>query len=537
MSHLPDPMVQKSLLSKLLASVPRVLVGVQSHESHESHESIPFPPPHPFSSSSCRVQKNNGVPENGKQTRKCVFESEEREYLNLMNQDSTLTLGRSQPIAIFSPSGKRKNGIGGGLGIDSGERKQSSVGFSMDLKEPSPLQFGSMIENKPASFVPLHILPSNSPINADVLEVKLGKIHLDITKGETRSNATDSLWELDVKSRTPQLDDFSFVSVLGAGAYGKVFLAAHSRLKKVYAIKVLRKSLVFERDQVEHANSEREVLASISHPFLVHLHCAFQTKSKLYLVLDYIPGGELFTRLNEQRFFLENAARFYIAEIILAIEYLHECNIVYRDLKPENILLGADGHIVLTDFGLAKYLANDNCRTFCGTVEYMAPEVMNRQGSGYTRMVDWWSVGALLYEMLTGATPFAGPRNSLNRRKVEQNILDGNFKIPRHVSIDAGNLIKALLKRAIFKRLGFNGASEIKQHDFFKAIDWQKVQNKEYEPPFIPKVTGADVSRFDTKFTEMLPIDSPDEFFLPKSKQDHFLGFSFNRLSSRIGPV
>ena len=243
---------------------------------------------------------------------------------------------------------------------------------------------------------------------------------------------------------------------------------------------------------------------------------AFQTGEKLYLILEYMCGGELFRHLNKEGIFLEDTAIFYLCEIILALQHLHRQGIIYRDLKPENILLDAEGHIKLTDFGLCKEHIEDDTvtHTFCGTIEYMAPEILMRSGHG--KAVDWWSLGTLLYDMLTGAPPFTGE----NRKKTIDKILKGKLFLPMYLTADARDLIRKLLKRQVKQRLGSGptDAEQIKNHKFFEKINWNDVICRRTDPPFTPTlVSEDDVSQFDQRFTASDPIDSPVEYTLSKS--------------------
>ncbi|KAF0720212.1 Aste57867_481 [Aphanomyces stellatus] len=305
------------------------------------------------------------------------------------------------------------------------------------------------------------------------------------------------------------LEDFHLVKVIGKGSFGKVLLVRKRDNGLVYAMKVLRKENIIKRNQVEHTRTERHVLGYVRHPFIVGLNYAFQTVDKLYFVLDYCAGGELFFHLGKVQRFKEPRARFYAAEITLAIEYVHNLDIIYRDLKPENVLLDENGHIRLTDFGLSKEGIQDDfsgANSFCGTPEYLAPEILNRSGHG--RAVDWWSLGALLYEMLTGLPPFY----CRDRDKLFDKIRNGELTFPKYLSVAAVDLLSKLLERDPTRRLGTGptDAGEIKSHPFFAEIQWEQLALGQVPPPWRPSFNGVlDTSQFDTEFTDM-PIVSPD---------------------------
>ncbi|XP_036876740.2 ribosomal protein S6 kinase alpha-2 isoform X4 [Manis javanica] len=321
---------------------------------------------------------------------------------------------------------------------------------------------------------------------------------------------------------------FELLKVLGQGSYGKVFLVRKiqgSDAGQLYAMKVLKKATLKVRDRVR-SKMERDILAEVNHPFIVKLHYAFQTEGKLYLILDFLRGGDLFTRLSKEVMFTEEDVKFYLAELALALDHLHSLGIIYRDLKPENILLDEEGHIKITDFGLSKEAIDHDKRaySFCGTIEYMAPEVVNRRG--HTQSADWWSFGVLMFEMLTGSLPFQGK----DRKETMALILKAKLGMPQFLSLEAQSLLRALFKRNPCNRLGagIDGVEEIKRHPFFGTIDWNKLYRKEIKPPFKPAVgRPEDTFHFDPEFTARTPTaDSPG---VPPSANAHhlFRGFSF----------
>jgi len=316
-------------------------------------------------------------------------------------------------------------------------------------------------------------------------------------------------------SYRPTVDDFEMVRVLGKGSFGKVMLCKKIDTGMLYAIKVLKKQHVVKRKQVAHTKTERSVLGLVDHPFVVKLHYAFQTGDKLHFVLDFCSGGELFFHLGRAGRFTEKLGMFYSAEIALALGHLHTKGVVYRDLKPENILLDAEGHIKLADFGLSKEGINSGIRgthSFCGTPEYLAPEVLNRTGHGTS--VDWWSLGALLYEMLTGLPPWY----SNDRQKMFASIRGSALRFPDHVSHLAKNILVCLLERDVTKRLGSTrDIDEVKGHPFFIPIDWEMLFQRKVKAPFIPLLKNqTDTTNFDQQFTRM-PINSMDGGSLAKS--------------------
>lgn len=317
---------------------------------------------------------------------------------------------------------------------------------------------------------------------------------------------------------------FELLRVLGQGSFGKVFLVRKVQGKDMgtlYAMKVLKKATLKVRDRVR-TKLERNILADVNHPFIVKLQYAFQTEGKLYLILDFLRGGDLFTRLSKEVMFTEEDVKFYLAELALALNHLHSVGVIYRDLKPENILLDSTGHIAVTDFGLCKEGVEEKAFSFCGTVEYMAPEVVNRRGHDFS--ADWWSFGVLMYEMLTGRLPFQGE----DRKQTMNQILKAKLGMPTFLSPEAQSLLRALFKRNPTNRLGSgpNGIEDIKAHSFFSSIDWDQLLKKDSSPPFQPTVVADDAFHFDTEYTSRTPKDSPA---VPASATTHelFRGFSY----------
>ncbi|KAJ2745870.1 hypothetical protein GGI20_001816 [Coemansia sp. BCRC 34301] len=305
------------------------------------------------------------------------------------------------------------------------------------------------------------------------------------------------------------VDDFTVLRLIGKGGYGKVYLVQHKQTRGYYAMKVLRKaSILLQRRLIDFTMTERSILSEVQHPFIVKLYYAFQSNSRLYLIMEYVAGGELFTHMIKERIFCEDQAVFYSAELVLALSHLHKLGIVFRDIKPENILLDKRGHLVLTDFGLSKTALGKDGRTntFCGTPSYMAPEILNAAVS-YDFSVDWWSLGILLYEMLTGGVPFKGKVPE----KVAKNIAKTKVNYPPYMTPDARDLIVRLLRKKPEQRLGYgaNGIDKIKKHRFFRKVDWERLE-KDHDsltPPIVPYLSGdGDYSNFDPEFTgEQLP--------------------------------
>ncbi|KAI9193444.1 camp-dependent protein kinase [Polychytrium aggregatum] len=290
-----------------------------------------------------------------------------------------------------------------------------------------------------------------------------------------------------------KLSDFELLKTLGTGTFGRVYLTRFKGTEQYYAMKVLKKAEVVRLKQVEHINSEKTILSEINFPFIVNLLCTFQDETNLYMLLEYVVGGELFSHLRKAGRFSNDMTRFYTAEIILAIEYMHSLDIIYRDLKPENLLLDDKGHIKITDFGFAKKV-EDRTWTLCGTPEYLAPEIIQSKGHG--KAVDWWALGILIFEMLAGYPPFFDD----NPFGIYEKILAGKIVFPSHFDPSAKDLIKKLLTADRTKRLGNlkAGSDDIKKHKWFRGVEWQVLLNRAIRAPIVPVCSHpGDTRNFD----------------------------------------
>ncbi|XP_054261503.1 RAC serine/threonine-protein kinase-like [Macrosteles quadrilineatus] len=338
------------------------------------------------------------------------------------------------------------------------------------------------------------------------------------------------------------LENFEFLKVLGKGTFGKVILCREKATGRLYAIKILKKEVIIQKDEVAHTLTENRVLRTTSHPFLISLKYSFQTADRLCFVMEYVNGGELFFHLSRERVFSEDRTRFYGAEIISALGYLHEEGIIYRDLKLENLLLDKDGHIKIADFGLCKedITYGRTTKTFCGTPEYLAPEVL--EDNDYGRAVDWWGVGVVMYEMMCGRLPFYNRDHDV----LFTLILMEEVKFPRNISIDAKDLLSGLLVKDPTRRLGGgpDDAKDIMAHNFFRSINWTELNQKKITPPFKPQVkSDTDTRYFDTEFTgesveltppeHQGPLNSIAEEF--EQQQPYFPQFSYQDLGSTLG--
>ncbi len=315
------------------------------------------------------------------------------------------------------------------------------------------------------------------------------------------------------------LEDFELLQLLGRGAYGKVFQVRKQGGRDdgdIYALKSVSKRRVSKScADLRHTRTERDVLVRVNHPFLIRVHYTFETTHRLYFAQEFMRGGELYRLMETEGMLLEPEAKFYLCEILLALEYLHSLNIIYRDLKTENVMLDSTGHIKLIDFGLSKMLGSegDVTKTFCGTVDYMAPEVVLKS-PGHSFPADWWSFGILAFDLLTGRPPFHSVRG---KKETKERILSGRFKVPPFITREAGDFIRRLLRKRVERRLGSGpgGAEQVKSHPFFTDVDWSQVKRRECSPPRVPELRDpadpADVSQFDPCFTSASPRESACE--------------------------
>ncbi|CAM9889953.1 unnamed protein product [Lampetra planeri] len=331
------------------------------------------------------------------------------------------------------------------------------------------------------------------------------------------------------RRRKMSIADFSFMKVLGKGSFGKVMLAELRGSEEVFAVKVLKKDSIVQDDDVECTMTEKRVLAlAKNHPYLTQLFCCFQTRDRLFFVMEYVNGGDLMFQIQRSRKFDEPRSRFYAAEVTSALMFLHRHGVIYRDLKLDNILLDAEGHCKLADFGMCKEGIADGATTatFCGTPDYIAPEIL--QELDYGPSVDWWALGVLMYEMMAGQPPFEAD----NEDDLFESILHDDVLYPIWLSKEAVSILKAFMTKNPSRRLGCvasRGYEEaIKQHPFFRDMDWDLLEKKKIKAPFRPRIkTKKDVNNFDQDFTKEEPGLTPiEEAIIKQINQDEFKGFS-----------
>ena len=320
--------------------------------------------------------------------------------------------------------------------------------------------------------------------------------------------------------------DFEPLKLIGTGSFGKVLLVKYNSNNNLYAMKVLNKSQIKLKKQEENTKNERDLMVKLNNPFILSIKFAFQDESKLYIVSEFLQGGDLFYHLHHSTINLtEEVAKFYIIELILGLEFLHQNNVIFRDLKPENILLDSEGHIRISDFGLSKILENsrDKAYTLCGTLKYLAPEILKNKG--YEKSVDWWSLGCIFYEMLMGHLPF-----KINGNVIDPEVFEEKIKFNDNMNPLLIDLISQLLAVNPKKRIGYgdSDAKKIKEHQYFIDVDWNKYLNKEIDPPFVPKLDGdMDLRYFDKSFTDE-PVNSDRATIMSGSNRtSEYNGFTY----------
>ncbi|XP_030384680.1 cAMP-dependent protein kinase catalytic subunit 1-like [Scaptodrosophila lebanonensis] len=310
------------------------------------------------------------------------------------------------------------------------------------------------------------------------------------------------------------VDDFELSKTLGVGTFGRVLFVQQKPTKTYYAMKIISKKKVVRLSQVEHTLSEKRNLRAVSYPFIVSLLYHFKDNSNLYLVMEFVPGGELFTYLSKAGHLSESHANFYAAQIAMAFQYLHYLDLIYRDLKPENILIDAQGYVKICDFGLVKQI-KDRTWTFCGTPEYLAPEII--LAKGYNKSVDWWAFGVLIFEMVAGHPPF----QSNNPMKIYEQILTSEVYFPSRFSTNLKNLLRKLLEKDMTKRYGnlSGGINDIKDQEWFRMTNWISIFKKKIPAPFIPQIKGPNDTSYYEDYEE-LPLEMSTTNYFVKEFND-----------------
>lgn len=335
----------------------------------------------------------------------------------------------------------------------------------------------------------------------------------------SREGSRDSFESLPIFKSKATIDDFIILKYIGKGRFGKVYQVRHKPSSKIFAMKSLKKSQIFKDNQIRNTKNERDILASTAHNFLVKLHYAFKSETKLHLVMDYVSGGELFTHLKCRGSLPETWVMFYGAEILCALNYLHGRGIAYRDLKPENVLVHHTGHIKLADFGLSKSNVEENkTDTICGTPAYLSPEML--KGDPYDFSVDIWALGILMYELASGTTPFYHK----NRIAMSKRILNAETPYPPNFSVELKSLLDGLLKKDPKERFT---VADVKNHAFFSQMNWQKLEEGLENPPFVPSIVGElDTTNFREMEFECSP-QSPTLLRDDSIESESYSGFSF----------
>lgn len=405
-------------------------------------------------------------------------------------------------------------------------RENNMLGSTQELQTPSVTSNVPIVEYPP------------SPSPKAFIEYPTGESQIIDMTSNVRISTTSSVIETIERSNSrPQSGEmsmmsFKLLSVLGRGHFGKVILAQYKPTGEYFAIKALKKGDIIVRDEVDSLLSEKrifEVANAIRHPFLVNLFACFQTDAHVCFVMEYAAGGDLMMHIHAD-VFSEPRAVFYAACVVLGLQYLHENNIIYRDLKLDNLLLDTEGYVKIADFGLCKEGMGwgDRTGTFCGTPEFLAPEVLTE--TSYTRAVDWWGLGVLIFEMLVGESPFPGD----DEGEVFDSIVNDEVRYPRTLSLEAIALMRRLLRKNPERRLGSSerDAEDVKKQAFFRNVQWEQLLLRKVKPPFVPTVTGLeDVSNFDSEFTSEMAVLTPPKEPRPLSSTDHALFTDFTYMA------
>jgi len=399
------------------------------------------------------------------------------------------------------------------------QKQLNKENFSLDAEEPTSVKKvrapnNSSSTNKGFSFgnggeFKITLQPFN-PTESDEKELKECK---------ESSKSLMSKKSSKIEKIVRDINQFSFIKVIGKGTFGKVILAKNKEDNELYALKCVKKDYIVKTKNLENIKNEKALLEKIDNPFIIKLHFTFQNREKIFFAFSYCNGGELFFHLSKNRRFKEDYVRIYAAEIYIALRYLHNMNIIYRDLKPENIILDKNGHIKLIDFGLAKGNVNsfNTTSSICGTNEYIPPEVIS--GAKYSYNFDWWGFGVIMYELLYGYPPFVDQTKTVLFKKIKE--FEPNYDAVK-VSSDAKDLMQQLLKKDLKQRIK---PENIPLHPFFQGLDFEEVKNLTIKAPFIPKIKNEDdLSNIDPMFLNE-NIYSPIKKRIVEVDQKSFIDF------------